>query len=171
VSQRGREPDWTIRAAGLEDVEDLVRLNRAVQLLHVAAEPQHFIEPDPGEVHRWFEDALTRGAWAALLAQIASEPVGYALYELMERAPGTFTRGSRTMYLHQLGVEQSARGRGIGRALLQRVERLAVELDADQVALDTWAFHTAARAFFQRCGFDVFDLQLRRRPGPETEGR
>jgi RimJ/RimL family protein N-acetyltransferase len=37
------------------------------------------------------------------------------------------------------------------------------ELGVQQVALDTWSFNTAAQAFFAWCGYEIYNVRLRRR--------
>ncbi len=156
----------TIRTAEAGDLDALVDLNLVVQELHVAAEPDRFSEPDRATVARWFEDVLAADAWTVLVAEVDGEVVGYLLFEQVDRTAGTFTRALRTLYVHQLGVAPAARRQGVGRALLQRVDEAARSLGVTQVALDTWAFNTDAMAFFERCGFEVFNVRLRRSLDP-----
>lgn len=57
----------------------------------------------------------------------------------------------RWLYVAQFYVAPSARGRGVGGALLDRAERLARETGCVGIYLDT--FSPAARAFYERRGF------------------
>ncbi len=88
--------------------------------------------------------------------------MGYALTELQHRGEHTFAWEQRRLYVHQVGVHPSWRRLGIGRALMLRAEALAVELSADEVALDTWAFNESARRFFEALGYSVYNFRMRK---------
>ena len=74
-----------------------------------------------------FHEALfgSHPACEAVLARVGSEVVGFALYF---HNFSTF-RGRRGLYLEDLYVRPSARGQGVGKALLLHLGRLAVLLE------------------------------------------
>lgn len=152
-----------IRRASVADIEVLTELNLLVQQLHVDHEPQVFCNPSVEDVASWFRGVLGEdGSFAALLAVVDEETVGYALFEVVDRPAGTFTRAARLLYIHQIGVRPESRGQGVGRALLERVGREGLDAGASRIGLDTWAFNRDAIGFFEACGFDVFNVRLRR---------
>lgn len=156
-----------IRRAYLdEDLDVLVELNLGVHALHVEAEPDVFRDPSPDEVGAWFQDVLASEDWVALLAEGNGTPLGYAIYEIVDRPEGVFTKARRSVYVHQIGVVASARRQGVGRQLLERVQTDAGELGVNQVGLDTWSFNESAIAFFRRNGLEPYRLQLRRSTMP-----
>jgi GNAT superfamily N-acetyltransferase len=55
--------------------------------------------------------------------------------------------------MRSLAVIASARGRGIGTALVERVERFAFAARAPRVFLSTTPFLHEAIALYERCGF------------------
>jgi ribosomal protein S18 acetylase RimI-like enzyme len=55
--------------------------------------------------------------------------------------------------IHDLAVVESHRGRGIGRQLLEAVERKARELGCCKVTLEVQENNTLARGVYQRAGF------------------
>jgi ribosomal protein S18 acetylase RimI-like enzyme len=152
-----------IREAGTSDLDALVELNLHVQRLHVEEEPEQFVEPSREAVAAWLSERLMQEGWRALVAESDGRCAGYVLFELIDRPVGTFTAAMRALYIHQIGVDPGVRRRGIGRALVQAVEREAAELGVQQVALDTWSFNTAAQAFFAWCGYEIYNVRLRRR--------
>jgi ribosomal protein S18 acetylase RimI-like enzyme len=152
-----------IREAGTSDLDALVELNLHVQRIHVQEEPEQFVEPSRGAVAAWMSERLVEEGCRALVAESEGRCAGYVLFELIDRPLGTFTAAMRTLYIHQIGVDPGVRRRGIGRALVQAVEREAAELGVQQVALDTWSFNTAAQAFFTGCGYEIHNVRLRRR--------
>ncbi len=152
-----------IREAGTSDLDALVELNLHVQRLHVEDEPERFVEPSREAVAAWLSERLVQEGWRALVAESDGRCTGYVLFELIDHPVGTFTAAMRALYIHQIGVDPGVRRRGIGRALVRAVEREAAELAVQQVALDTWSFNTSAQAFFTGCGYEVYNVRLRRR--------
>ena len=82
-----------------------------------------------------------------LIAELDGEPVGFALfypnYSTWEGRPG--------LYLEDLFVEEPARGKGVGQALMQRLLEIAQQRGwarLDLAVLD-W---NPAREFYQRLG-------------------
>jgi GNAT superfamily N-acetyltransferase len=55
-----------------------------------------------------------------------------------------------------LWVDESLRGQGYGRALLQRAEQVAREAGCVAARLDTYEFQ--ARPFYERLGYEVFGV-------------
>jgi GNAT superfamily N-acetyltransferase len=84
-----------------------------------------------------------------LLAEIASDPVGFALY----LADYSTFAGRAGIFVEDLFVAEAARGRGIGRRLLARIAALAQERGASSLNLNVLDWNPA-RAFYQRLGFE-----------------
>ena len=59
----------------------------------------------------------------------------------------------------------SARRRGIGTALMERAEAWALERGVDVVELTVYDFNTAARALYDKLGYETRHQQLAKRLG------
>jgi ribosomal protein S18 acetylase RimI-like enzyme len=87
----------------------------------------------------------------ALLAEDADgagAPSGMLVYYLI---PFTF-RARPTLYIKELYVAESARGRGAGEALLRAAARAAVSLGCATIKWQVAEWNTRARAFYERLG-------------------
>lgn len=95
-----------------------------------------------------------RALWTQALAQRASvfvarsedRTLGFAWYI----PAGAFGRGG---YLKLLGVDASARGRGVGAALLAHIEQLALANDEPDLFLLVSDFNLAAQRFYLKAGY------------------
>lgn len=130
-----------VRQAGVEDAPAIARLLDDFN--------REFEEPTPGvealtvTVQRLLEeDEIT-----TLLA--GPGPDGLALLRFR---PALWSEGLEA-YLQELYVIPSLRGRGTGRALLERAIELAREKGADGIDLNTGETDTAARALYESMGF------------------
>ncbi len=90
----------------------------------------------------------------------AAPPDPRPLAILLKDADGATTGGlcGRTLYdwlfVEYLVVPETVRGQGLGAALMQRAEEIAIERGCIGVWLDTFAFQ--ARGFYEKLGYSVF---------------
>ena len=64
------------------------------------------------------------------------------------------------LYIDQIGVMPEFQGKGVGKALIARAEKLAKQEGLDMVALDSWGFNTEAHAFFHAQGYAEYNLRM-----------
>jgi ribosomal protein S18 acetylase RimI-like enzyme len=135
----------TIRQAGAGDAE---RLNAA--LLHLSK--------DIGDAHGATADMLRAAgfgdnpAFRALLAEQDGEVVGAALYSPVFST----VRAGAGVYVSDLWVSEAARGKGLGRRLLQAVTGDAGAVwNARFLKLVVYDDNPQARAFYDRLGFSA----------------
>lgn len=107
------------------------------------------------ELLRHDAGALSGHGTAALLG--GDGPDGFAILRVR---PSIYSPALEA-YLAELYVVPAQRGRGLGRALLDRALELARELGADRIELGTSEDDRAARALYESAGF------INREDGPE----
>lgn len=89
-----------------------------------------------------------------LLAFIEQEAVGVAVC-----IEGFSTFACKPLLnLHDLAVKKQARGRGVGRALLGEVERLAREMGCCKITLEVLSRNNVAQAAYRAAGFGPYAL-------------
>lgn len=99
----------------------------------------------------WFESNST----ITLLAVEKGKPVGFAM---VGRLLDELEKESRCELL-AIAVEPHVRRRGVGRMLLQEVEREAGRLDQRTLFLHTAVDNAPAQALFKKSGFTVLSLK------------
>ncbi len=137
---------FSIRAAELRDVTAIVQLIRELaEFEHLA----HLLQVTPEKLrpHLFGERAVIE----ALVAESAGEVVGFAVF---------FTNFSTFLaqpglYLEDLYVQPSQRGRGVGEALLSRVGRLAVEREYGRFEWSVLDWNANAIRFYEKMGATV----------------
>ena len=80
----------------------------------------------------------------------------------MRRAQSEFRNPETSIYVHQIGVREDSRGRGIGTALLGFIEERATAIGASAIGLDYWVFNACARSFFEARGFSPSQVKMRK---------
>jgi GNAT superfamily N-acetyltransferase len=132
----------TIRHAVAADAATIVGMIRAL------AEYEKLLDHVRIEVADVLRDGFgPRPRFECLLAEIAGEALGFALY-LDDYS--TF-EGRAGVFVEDLFVTEAARGRGVGRVLLARLARIARERGGSlHLIVHDW---NPARAYYHRLGF------------------
>ena len=89
----------------------------------------------------------------ARIARWAGEPAGFALFVMND---STFL-GRRGIYLEDLFVREPFRGRGIGRALLADLARIAVDRGCGRLEWAVLDWNTTAIGFYEKLGATPMD--------------
>ncbi|MDP2825590.1 MAG: GNAT family N-acetyltransferase [Sulfuritalea sp.] len=129
-------------------------------------EPAWFARAEP--VHRQLRTGLPADYAARLSSvfangarmSVATEGVavrGVALWRVIEN-----TYEGRRLYVDDLVTDEAHRSRGIGRSLLQHLERCARELQCDVLALDSGTQRTDAHRFYFREGLVIPAFSFRK---------
>lgn len=135
--------DFAIRPAGPPDVPVILSLIRDLAEYERLS---HEVEAT--------EDGLRRNLFGArpyaeaLLGELRGEPVAFAVYF---HNFSTFL-GKPGLYLEDLYVKPAARGLGIGRAILRRLAKIAVERDCGRLEWSVLDWNEPALAFYKLLG-------------------
>jgi GNAT superfamily N-acetyltransferase len=135
--------DLTIRAATPDDTATILSF---IQDLAEYEKLAHEVVADEPALRATLFGA--RPAAEVLLAELAGAPVGFALffpsYSTFLAKPG--------LYLEDLFVRPAARGRGVGRALMSALARIAVSRDYGRFEWSVLDWNEPALAFYRSLG-------------------
>jgi GNAT superfamily N-acetyltransferase len=139
---------FSIRAARPDDAELLVNL---VHELAVYEKLGHKAQATADEFRRHLFGP--RPAAEAVLAEVDGQPVGFALWFT------TFStfRGQPGLYLEDLFVKPTYRGRGIGKGLLAALASLAVERGCGRLEWSVLNWNEPAIGFYRSVGARPMD--------------
>jgi ribosomal protein S18 acetylase RimI-like enzyme len=134
----------------------MARLAAALVLQHRAFDPKRFFLPDDIEAGyaRWFEEELAAPGVVLAVAVDEATPTtvrGYAYGRIEARDWNMLldTHGA----LHDLYVEEGARGTGMARALVRHVVEALAARGAPRVVLHSAVQNAAAQRLFDQLGF------------------
>lgn len=140
--------DFRIAPATDADVPDLLRLIKALaeyeKLGHEVAATEAGLREALFGGRRYAE---------AVIGCVGVEPVGFALFF---HNFSTF-RGAPGLYLEDLFVEPSWRGRGFGRRLLAHLAVIAVQRGCQRMEWSVLDWNESAIAFYRRAGARLLD--------------
>ena len=140
-----------IRPAKAGDIPAIIDLLRQVGQVH------HNIRPDI------FRDGAQKYDEAAL-AELLNNPtrpifvaeedrvLGYCFCILEETANHPVLTDEKALYIDDLCVDESCRGRHVGKLLYQHVCAFAQALNCNTVTLNVWCGNDSAMAFYEKLG-------------------
>ena len=142
----------TIRFACEADIPQMLDLLRQVELVHHGIRPDLFRDGgekyDAEDLNRLLSDP-TRPILAAVEEDTM---VGYAFCILQTVENDPVLRNRKELYIDDLCVDASVRGKGIAKALFDRAKAYAEELGCDALTLNVWEGNDRARHFYEKCG-------------------
>ncbi|EMP4115387.1 GNAT family N-acetyltransferase [Vibrio parahaemolyticus] len=133
------------REAKIEDLEQLSKLFHSYRQLSVSLDNS---APE-SESADWIESRLKDGSGVFLLATADEQVLGFAtLYQ-------GFSSVSLNKYwvLNDLYVSKSARGLGLGRALMEYTETYAKSTNAKGIELETSLDNVVAQSLYEDLGY------------------
>ena len=143
----------TIRPAAMSDELALGRYGAALMRQHHAADPRRFIlteHPENG-YGRFLVSMLGEPDCLVLVAERSSDVVGYVFAEV-ESINWKELRGP-SGFVHDIYVDESARGQGAGRALLREAIAWIRSKGMTQVVLWSESNNSTAQRLFADAGF------------------
>lgn len=145
----------TIRFANTDDIPQLLNLLRQVEMVHHDIRPDLF--RDGGEKYEpeTLKELLKDVNRPVLAAVEDGVVVGYAFCVLEETAGDPARLDRKELYLDDLCVDASVRGKGVAKQLWQGTVDLAKRLGCDAVTLNVWEGNDRARKFYENCGLTV----------------
>lgn len=152
-----------IYRAGAERIPDLEPLWRALRDHH--AEVGRSVAPVRDFADTWrrrrgqYERWLSGDDAVLVVAKREGRTIGYAIVTVGD-GPATWDLGDRVLEIETLAVLPEERGAGVGQALMEEAERIALERGADAMAVGLVHTNDGARRFYEREGFGAFYIEM-----------
>jgi GNAT superfamily N-acetyltransferase len=153
--------DIRIRPATAADLQDLGRLGALLMQTHYAFDSQRFLSPgDDAEAgYAWFLETQLRERDAAVfVAERDGHVVGY-VYAGLEPLSWKELRGPAG-FIHDIVVEEGARGHGLARELMAAAIAWLHERGASRVMLWTATQNKRAQQLFADAGFRTTMMEM-----------
>jgi ribosomal protein S18 acetylase RimI-like enzyme len=153
--------DFTIRPATGADRNALGQLGALLMQTHYTFDPARFLAPgdDAEEGYAWFLDSQLREEDALVLVAERDGRVAGYVYAALEPLSWKELRGPAG-FIHDLVVDGTTRGQGLGRALLEAAIEWLKKRGAPRVVLWTAAQNSRAQNIFTAAGFRTTMVEM-----------
>lgn len=99
--------------------------------------------------------------FSMFIAEIDQKAVGFVIVQLQVSPPYNCFVPLKVAYLMDIVVDKRQRGRGIGKALIDRTKVWAKDKGADYVELSVLKKNKPAADLYRREGFSVYNVSMR----------
>lgn len=150
--------DIIIRSATINDLEKILVLNRALFEYETRFNTEYNLDWTYSETGKsYFKRKIEADKDIALVAEINKDVVGYVVVSTYSQP---FFKENPIAELDNMFIEESYRGKGIGKKLVEEAKKLAKEKGAKRFKVGAAAQNEKAIKFYQSCGFKDFDVVL-----------
>jgi len=144
-----------------KDIEDIVNISHQVAEMHDTALPDYF-KPISKEEERNNVIEMMKDERITVFKAVCDEKIcGFLFLEMIHRQ----SKGLQFSVLGSilnLGVDEQCRDRGIGTALLKEAENYVLEQGGETVDLSVFNFNQKAIKLYERLGYKVIDVSMRK---------
>jgi ribosomal protein S18 acetylase RimI-like enzyme len=145
-----------IRKAVLADINDILRLNKALFDHETAFNQAYNLDWTYSNVGReYFEKMIN--SQVAVVAEVDGKVVGYLIASVRAQS---FRRQNPIAELDNMFIDEHFRRHGIGKRLVIEMKEQLKKKGAKSVRVEAAFQNENAIEFYKSCGFDEFDLVL-----------
>ena len=138
-----------IRDMRLDDYKEVDRLMAQVHKSHVEGRPDLYVDVEHIYSMEMFQKMVENEDMITVVAEESNMIVGICFVSMRER---TCMVKRRTAYMEDLCVDESCRGKGIGKTIFEYVKKRAKEMGAERMDLMVWNFNKNAFMFYEKMG-------------------
>ena len=140
-----------IRRANIVDIPRLMDLLHQVNMVHHHLRPELF-KPNTTKYSEQELETLLGDESKPIFVYDDGEVLGYAFCQITQVKNDRLLQDRKSLYLDDLCVDETVRGRHIGSALFEFVRDYAKSIGCHAVTLNVWAGNDAAMQFYQSKG-------------------
>lgn len=140
-----------IRKAAIEDIPRIIDLLHQVDMVHHRLRPDLF-KPNTTKYSADDLAQLLHNASKPIFVYDSGTVLGYAFCQITETTGDRLLQDGKTLYIDDICVDESARGKHIGKALFEHVRNYARAIGCHNITLNVWEGNEAALRFYQTMG-------------------
>ncbi|MBR5726719.1 MAG: GNAT family N-acetyltransferase [Muribaculaceae bacterium] len=143
-----------IRKANHADIQRILELLHQVNMVHFEKRPDLF-KPHTTKYNEQELGALLTDDTKPVFVYDDGTVLGYAFCQINQIKDNILLQDIKTLYIDDICVDESARGRHIGKALFEFVRDYAQSIGCRNITLNVWEGNDAALCFYRNMGMNV----------------
>ena len=144
-----------IRKAEQRDIPKITNLLHQVYLVHHNGRPDIFGGADAKYTEDELEKIIDDEKSPVFVFEEDGKILAHAFCNIKEQNNSRVLNDIKTLYIDDICVDESARGKHIGKALYDYVIDFAKEINCYNVTLNVWECNQGAKKFYQSMGMKV----------------
>ena len=143
-----------VRKAEKRDIVAIMRLLHQVNMVHYEKRPDLF-KPHTTKYDERELEALLLDDSKPVFVYDDGEVLGHAFCQITEVQGHRLLQDAKTLYIDDICVEETARGRHIGQSLYEFVRDYARTIGCYNITLNVWEGNDSAYSFYKSMGMQV----------------
>lgn len=143
-----------VRKAEKRDIGAIMGLLHQVNMVHYEKRPDLF-KPHTTKYDEQELEILLGDDSKPIFVYDDGEVLGHAFCQVTEVKDHRLLQDAKTLYIDDICVEETARGRHIGRALYEFVRDYARSIGCYNITLNVWEGNDSAYSFYESMGMQV----------------
>ncbi len=143
-----------VRRANRNDIGRMIELLLQVDMVHHNIRPDLF-KPDTTKYNEHELETLLDDESKPVFVYDDGEVRGHAFCQITETKNHPLLQDARTLYIDDICVDETARGRHVGRALYEFVRDYARSVGCHNITLNVWEGNEPAMSFYRNMGMKV----------------
>ena len=150
-----------VRPGTLQDLEQVNEIRRQVNDLHVNGEPTIFKSGFSKEMQEYVKTFIGSDTKQLFVAENNGNICAFAMIEIVVKPETPYAYEQKFLDLQELGTNESCKGKGYGKELINYIKQYAKQNSVNQIRLNMWSFNEGALKFYNKMGFSTFRRHLR----------
>lgn len=148
-----------IRRIAENDYEGVKKLVYQVHQLHLENRPDIYNDVDPFD-RAYFDFIIKDEKTIAFVSEEDAHIIGFCVAALHDPSENPMLKARNVAFIEDLCVDEPCRKMGIGKALLEEMERESKARGADVMELTVWSFNDPAIHFYQNLGMSPRSITM-----------
>ena len=143
-----------VRKACKNDIGRIIELLHQVDMVHHVIRPDLF-KPNTTKYNEQELEALLDRDRNPIFVYDDGKVLGHAFCVITEVKGDKLLQDIKTLYIDDICVDETARGKHIGKALYEYVRDYAKSIGCNNITLNVWEGNEAAISFYKNMGMKV----------------
>lgn len=143
-----------IRKANTKDIKGIIALLHQVNMVHHVIRPDLF-KPNTTKYNEQELETLLSDDSKPVFVYDDGEIRGHAFCQVKEVRDHRLLVNVKTLYIDDICVDESERGKHIGKALYEHVRDYAKSIGCHNITLNVWEGNDSARRFYESMGLGI----------------
>ena len=143
-----------IRKANKNDIVRIIELLHQVNMVHYEIRPDLF-KPHTTKYNEQELEALLHDDNNPIFVYDDGKVLGHAFCQISEVKNHLLLQDVKTLYIDDICVDESARGKHVGKALYEFVRNYAKSIGCHNITLNVWEGNTPALSFYRNMDMQV----------------
>lgn len=144
-----------IRKASKEDIRGMIALLYQVDAVHHGIRPDLFKSNTPKYNEQELETIINDSSKPIFVYEAENRILGHAFCQITEVKDNRLLQDIKTLYIDDICIDETVRGKHIGTALFEYVRDYAKSIGCYNVTLNVWEGNDSALSFYRKMGMQV----------------